>query len=202
MPHIPFKECGMLVLILGLFLFLGVHSVRIFAEDWRGATIARSGPMRWKGIYTIVSIVGFVVLIWGFRMARADTMVLWSPPVWTRHVAALLMMGSFVLLAAAYVPRNSIKARLHHPMVLGVKVWAFAHLLANGVAADVLLFGAFLVWALLSYRAARQRDRAASTVYPPGNAGWTAITVAIGLVAGAVFALFLHGPLIGVRPFG
>jgi uncharacterized membrane protein len=87
-------------------------------------------------------------------------------------------------------------------MVLGVKVWAFAHLLANGVAADVLLFGAFLVWAALSYRAARQRDRVANTVYPPGSAAWTAITVVIGLVAGAVFALFLHGPLIGVRPFG
>jgi uncharacterized membrane protein len=192
----------MLVLILGLFLFLGVHSTRIFAEDWRSATIARIGPMPWKGIYSIASIVGFIVIIWGFRMARADTLVLWSPPVWGRHLAALLMMVSFVLLAAAYVPNNSIKARLHHPMVLGVKVWAFAHLLANGVAADVVLFGAFLLWALLSYRSARQRDRAANTVYPPGNAAWTAMTVAIGLVAWSVFAFFLHGPLIGVRPFG
>jgi uncharacterized membrane protein len=192
----------MAVLILGLVLFLGVHSTRIFADGWRGTTIARIGPMPWKGIYSVASIVGFVVLVWGFRMARADTLVLWSPPVWTRHVAALLMMVSFVLLAAAYVPHNSLKARLHHPMVLGVKTWALAHLLANGVAADVLLFGAFLIWAALSYRAARQRDRAANTVYPPGNATGTAITVVVGLVAGLVFALFLHGPLIGVRPFG
>ena len=192
----------MAVLILGLVLFLGVHSTRIFAEGWRGATIARVGPMPWKGLYSVVSIVGFIVLIWGFRMARADTLVLWSPPVWTRHIAALLMMVSFVLVVAAYVPHNSLKARLHHPMVLGVKTWAFAHLLANGVAADVLLFGAFLVWAALSYRAARQRDRAAHTVYPPGTAAATALTVAIGLVAGLVFAFFLHGPLIGVRPFG
>ena len=192
----------MAVLILGLFLFLGVHSTRIFADGWRGATIARIGPQPWKGLYTVVSIVGFVVLVWGFRMARAETVVLWSPPVGARHVSALLMMVSFVLLVAAYVPHNSIKARLHHPMVLGVKVWALAHLLANGVAADVLLFGAFLVWALLSYRAARQRDRIAHTVYPPGNAVWTAMTVAIGLVAWSVFAFFLHGPLIGVRPFG
>jgi uncharacterized membrane protein len=192
----------MAVLILGLVLFLGVHCTRIFAEGWRGATIARIGPMRWKGLYSVVSIAGFVVLIWGFRMARADTLVLWSPPVWTRHIAALLMMVSFILLAAAYVPRNSLKARLHHPMVLGVKTWALAHLLANGTAADVLLFGAFLIWAALSYRAARQRDRAAHTVYPPGTAAGTAMTVAIGLVAGLVFAFFLHGPLIGVRPFG
>jgi uncharacterized membrane protein len=192
----------MAVLILGLVLFLGVHSTRIFAEGWRGATIARVGPMPWKGLYSVVSILGFIVLIWGFRMARADPLVLWSPPVWTRHIAALLMMVSFVLLVAAYVPHNSLKARLHHPMVLGVKTWAFAHLLANGVAADVLLFGAFLVWAALSYRAARQRDRAAHTVYPPGTAAATALTVATGLVAGLVFAFFLHGPLIGVRPFG
>jgi uncharacterized membrane protein len=192
----------MAVLILGLILFLGVHSTRIFAEGWRGATIARVGPMPCKGLYSVVSIVGFIVLIWGFRMARAETLVLWSPPVWTRHIAALLMMVSFVLLVAAYVPHNSLKARLHHPMVLGVKTWAFAHLLANGVAADVLLFGAFLVWALLSYRAARQRDRIAHTVYPPCNAAWTALTVVIGLAAWAVFAFMLHGPLIGVRPFG
>ena len=190
------------ILILGLVLFLGVHSVRIFADGWRSATIARVGPMPWKGIYSVVSIVGFVVLIWGFRMARADTLVLWSPPDWTRHIAALLMMVSFVLLVAAYVPHNSLKARLHHPMVLGVKTWALAHLLANGFAADVVLFGAFLIWAVLSYRAARQRDRAANTVYPPGNAAGTAITVVVGLVAGLVFAFFLHGPLIGVRPFG
>ena len=192
----------MAMLILGLVLFLGIHSTRIFADGWRSGMIARLGPVRWKGLYTVLSIIGFVVVIWGFRMARADTLVLWSPPVWTRHAAALLMVFSFILLAAAYVPRNSIKARLHHPMVLGVKVWALAHLLANGVAASVVLFSAFLVWAVLSYRAARQRDRAANTVYPPGNAAWTGITVAAGLIAWAVFAMFLHGPLIGVRPLG
>jgi uncharacterized membrane protein len=192
----------MAMLILGLVLFLGIHSTRIFADGWRSGMIARLGPMRWKGLYSVLSIIGFVVVIWGFRMARADTLVLWSPPVWARHAAALLMVFSFILLAAAYVPRNSIKARLHHPMVLGVKVWALAHLLANGVAASVVLFSAFLVWAVLSYRAARQRDRAANTVYPPGNAAWTGITVAAGLIAWAVFAMFLHGPLIGVRPLG
>lgn len=192
----------MAVLILGLVLFLGIHSTRIFADGWRSGMIARLGPMPWKGLYSVISLIGFIVVIWGFRMARADTLVLWSPPVWTRHLAALLMVLSFILLAAAYVPRNSIKARLHHPMVLGVKVWALAHLLANGVAASVVLFSAFLVWAVLSYRAARQRDRAARTVYPPGTAAWTGITVAAGLIAWAVFAMFLHGPLIGVRPLG
>jgi uncharacterized membrane protein len=192
----------MLTLLVGLFLFLGIHSTRIFADDWRTATVARIGPLPWKGLYSVLSLLGFVVLVWGFRMARQDTLVLWSSPAWMKHVTAVLMMVSFILIAAAYVPRNSIKARLHHPMVLAVKVWALGHLLSNGVAADVLLFGAFLVWAVLSFRAARQRDRVNNTVYPPGNAISTTITIALGLVGWSVFALFLHGPLIGVRPLG
>jgi uncharacterized membrane protein len=192
----------MLTLVLGLFLFLGIHSTRIFADDWRTSAIGRIGPLPWKGLYSLLSLLGFVVLVWGFRMARQDTLVLWSSPAWMKHVTAVLMMVSFILLAAAYIPRNSIKARLHHPMVLAVKVWALGHLLSNGVAADVLLFGGFLLWAVLSFRAARQRDRANHTVYPPGNAIGTTITITVGLVAWSVFALFLHGPLIGVRPLG
>ena len=100
------------------------------------------------------------------------------------------------------MPRNSFKARLHHPQVLSVKVWALSHLLTTGIAAGVVLFGGFLIWAVLSFRAARQRDRAAGTVYPPGNAIGTSIAIAAGLVAWSVFALLLHGPLIGVRPLG
>jgi len=192
----------MLTLILGLFLFLGVHSTRIFADGWRTTAIGKIGSLPWKGLYSALSLLGFVVLVWGFRMARQDTLVLWSSPPWMKHVTAVLMMVSFILIAAAYIPRNSIKARLHHPLVLAVKVWAFGHLLSNGVAADVLLFGAFLGWAVLSFRAARQRDRVNHTVYPPGNAISTTITIAVGLVGWSVFALFLHGPLIGVRPLG
>lgn len=193
---------GMLVLILGLVLFLGVHSVRIVADGWRTQTIAQRGEGFWKGAYSLLSIVGLGLIIWGYGLARQQPVVLWVPPAATRHVAALLMLASFVLLVAAYVPRNGIKARLHHPMVLGVKVWALAHLLCNGTLADVVLFGAFLAWAALSFRAARARDRAAQTAYPVGSTAATAATVVVGLLAGGVFALWLHGPLIGVRPFG
>ncbi len=192
----------MAILILGLLVFLGVHSTRIVADGWRSGTIARVGEMPWKAVYSLASIAGFALLVWGFRAARADTLVLYTPPVWARHLAALMLVVAFILLVAAYVPRNGIKARLHHPMVLGVKVWALAHLLANGVAADVVLFGAFLVWAVFSYRAARQRDRATNKVYPAGTGSMTALTVVIGVAAWAVFAFMLHGPLIGVRPFG
>ena len=189
------------MLILGLVLFLGVHSTRIVADGWRSAMMARLGDNAWKGLYALLSLLGFALLVWGFGVARQQPVLLWSPPVAMRHVAALLTLIAFVLLAAAYVPRNAIKARLHHPMVLGVQVWAFAHLLANGRLADVLLFGSFLVWAALSFRAARARDRAAQPSYPAGSAAGTAMTVLVGIVAWAVFAFWAHGALIGVRPF-
>jgi uncharacterized membrane protein len=192
----------MTMLILGLVLFLGVHSTRVFADGWRGATIARVGEKPWKGIYSLVSIAGFAVLVWGYGVARQHPVVVWTPPRGMAHVAALLTAIAFVLLAAAYVPRNQIKAKVHHPMILGVKTWAFAHLLANGTLADIVLFGSFLVWAIVDFAASRRRDRAAGTTYPPGTAARTGITVVAGLVAWAVFAFMLHGPLIGVRPLG
>jgi len=190
----------MAILILGLVLFLGVHSTRIVADGWRSATIARIGENPWKGLYSVLSIAGFALVIWGYGLARQQPVVLWTPPRGMNHLASLLTLVAFVLLAAAYVPGNQIKARLHHPMVLSVKTWALAHLLANGNLADVLLFGSFLAWAVLSFSAARRRDREAGTVYIAGHAGRTAITVVAGLVAWAVFAFWLHAPLIGVRP--
>src|SRR5438093_7168176 len=190
----------MTLLILGLVLFLGVHSVRIVADGWRTQQIARLGDRRYKGLYTLTSLLGFGLLLWGFSLARAQPLVLWSPPAWTHPLAAVLMLVAFVLLAAAYVPRNVVKAKLGHPMLLSVKVWGFAHLIANGSLADVLLFGSFLVWAVLCFRSSRRRDRATGTVYPAATASGTALTVAIGAVAYALFAYWLHGWLFGVRP--
>jgi len=192
----------MTMLILGLVLFLGVHSTRIVAEGWRTRMIGRLGEGGWKGLYSVLSIAGFVLIVWGYGLARQSPVVLWQPPRGMNHLAALLMVVSFVLLVATYVPRNAIKAKVHHPMVISVKVWALAHLLANGTLADVLLFGSFLVWAVLSFRAARQRDRAAGTTYPSGSPAGTAITVFVGLLLWAVFAFWAHAWLIGVRPIG
>lgn len=192
----------MALMILGLVIFLGVHSTRIVADGWRTAMIARMGSLPWKALYALLSIVGFVLIVWGFGLARQQPVQLWMPPRGMRHLAALLTLIAFVLLAATYVPRNAIKARLHHPMVLSVKVWALAHLLANGNIAHVVLFGSFLVWAALSFRAARARDRAAGTVYPAGTASGTAITVVVGIAVWAWFAFSAHGLLIGIRPIG
>ena len=167
----------MLLLLLGLVLFLGVHSTRVFANGWRAATIAKVGPRPFKGMYSLVSIAGFVLLVWGYGLARQDPVVLWAaPPAGVRHLAALLTLMAFVLVAAAYVPGNEIKHLVHHPMVLGVIFWALAHLLANNTLADVVLFGAFLVWAVLDWRAARKRDRDTNTVYVKGNMARTAAT--------------------------
>jgi uncharacterized membrane protein len=191
----------MTLLILGLVIFLGIHSTRVVADGWRSAQIARIGPGPWKLGYTVLSLIGFYLLLWGYGMARQTPVVLWNPPLAMRHVAGLLTLIAFVLLAAAYVPRNGIKARLQHPMVLSVKLWAVAHLLANGTLADVLLFGSFLLWAVLDFRAARRRDRAAGIHYPAGSMAGTLATVVLGGVAWALFAFWLHGWLIGVRPF-
>jgi uncharacterized membrane protein len=141
-------------------------------------------------------------LVIGFRQARHESLVLYVTPDWMKHVTALLMMLSMMLFVAAYIPRNWFKARFGHPQLLSVKTWAVAHLLSVGVAADVVLFGAFLAWAVWNFVVSRKRDRANKVVYPPANAIGTTITVAVGLVAWSVFALLLHGPLIGVRPLG
>ena len=183
----------MVMLLLGLVLFLGVHSTRIVANGWRSDMIGRFGEMPWKAAYAALSIAGFVLIVWGFGLARQQPVQLWMPP---------LTLIAFVLLAATYVPRNAIKARLHHPMVLAVKVWALAHLLSNGNLAHVILFGTFLLWAAMSFRAARARDRVAGTVYPAGTAAGTGMTVVVGVAAWALFAFWAHGALIGVRPIG
>jgi uncharacterized membrane protein len=191
----------MTLLILGLIIFLGVHSTRIVAPEWRAARIDRLGEKPWKGLFSLASAVGLVVLIWGYGLTRENPVFLWDPPRWTVHVTSLLTLPAFILLAAAYVPGNRIKAAIGHPMVAGVKVWALAHLLSNGRLGDVVLFGAFLLWALVDFRSSRRRDREAGTTYPAKGGARDAAAVAAGLVAWALFAGFLHTWLIGVRPY-
>jgi uncharacterized membrane protein len=192
----------MTMLIAGLVLFLGPHSVRILDERWRTRQIARIGELPWKGIYSLISIAGFVLLIWGFGEARLQPVLLYVPPLALRHANALFTLIAFVLVAAAYIPRNHFKAKLGHPMLAGVKVWALGHLLATGMLHDVLLFGAFLIWAVAGFAVSRRRDRLAGVVYPAGTAFGDVLSIAIGIAAWAVFAFFLHARWIGVAPFG
>jgi uncharacterized membrane protein len=190
------------ILVIGLLIFLGVHSIRIFADSWRTAQRARLGEQAWKGLYALASIVGFVLIVWGYGIARREPAVVWTPPVGIRHLTILLVAIAFVLITAAYVPGNRIKRVIGHPMAAGTALWAFGHLIANGTANAIVLFAAFLVWAVASFLAARHRDQVAGTTYPAGPIGRDVVTVVGGLVVWAVFGWFLHGWLIGVSPMG
>ena len=190
----------MLVLIAGLILFLGIHSVRIVAEERRSAAIARMGEGPWKGIYSVVAFIGLALIVWGYGLSRLDPVVLWDPPIWTRHIAVTLNLIAFVLFAFYLVPSGRIKARLGHPMILSVKVWAFAHLIANGTLADLLLFGTFLVWAVADFAVSRRRDRQAGIVRTAGPPRNDLIAVAAGVLVWAAFVWRLHEWIIGVSP--
>ena len=196
-------------LILGLILFLGAHSVRIFADDWRTRTIEARGEKLFKGIYTLVALLGFYLLVVGYGAARLETVALWNPPRFTKHISILLMLFSSILLVAAYIPRNHFKMRLRHPMVLSVKVWALSHLIANGNLADVLLFGTFLIWAVLNFRSARARDRAQVQLSDASedarlkpNLFATLIALFGGMALWAVITFVLHAKVVGVAPMG
>lgn len=184
-------------LALGLALFLGIHMTRALAPRWREARIARFGELGWKTYYSVVSVIGFLLILWGYGQARHTPFVLWAPIRGMNHLAALLTLVAFILLVAAYVPRNHLKAKLQHPMTLAVKLWAFAHLLANNTLADVMLFGSFLVWSVLVFRAARRRP--APVTAAPTLAG-TLATVVLGVALWALFAFWLHAAWIGVAP--
>ncbi|MEO5813612.1 MAG: NnrU family protein [Rhodanobacter sp.] len=192
----------MTLLIVGLLIFLGTHSLRVFADDWRSLQIVRLGKMRFKGIYALVSLIGFVLICWGFALARQQPVLLYVPPLALRHLNALFTLIAFVLLAAAYIPRNHLKAKFGHPLLLSVKVWAFGHLLATGMLRDVVVFGVFLLWAVLVFNMSRRRDRRAGTVYPAGTLAGDGAVLVIGVAAWIVFAFWLHLWLIGVRPMG
>lgn len=189
-------------LIGGLVLLLGVHSVGAVAPVFRDRRVASLGLGPWKGIYSLVSLAGLALIIWGFAIARRDPVVVWHPPAWMPHVTALFAVIGFVLIAAAYIPGSRIKAMLGHPMLAGVKTWAFGHLIGNGTLAGIVLFGAIVLWSAWMFATLRRRDRAAGKTYAAGSGARDVAVVVAGIVAALVFAKYLHGPLIGLAPFG
>lgn len=190
----------MLVLVVGLLIFLGSHSVRIFAEGWRQGTIRRTGEKPWKGAYSLISLVGLILIIWGYGLARQDPVVVWNPPVWTQHIAVTLNLIAAILFTAYLLPAGRIKARLDHPMLLSIKVWALAHLLANGTLADILLFGSFLVWAVADFAANKRRDRAQGTVRVAGPVRNDVLVLVVGVVIWGALVWRLHEWIVGVHP--
>lgn len=197
-------------LILGLVLFLGAHSVRIFADDWRSRSIEAWGEKAFKGIYAVVSLVGFYALIVGYSEARMQPFVIWQPPTATRHISVLLMLFASILLVATYIPRNHFKLRMGHPMILSVKVWALSHLLANGNLADLVLFGTFLAWSVLIFRVSRARDRANAAAQsmeelaqaPQAKLTATLAAFVLGTLLWASITFHLHALVVGISPMG
>ncbi|WP_137917571.1 NnrU family protein [Hydrogenophaga sp. 2FB] len=191
-------------LIVGLVLFLGVHSVSIVAPRGRNALALRVGENTYKGVYVLVSFVGLALIVWGYGLARQAPVQLYTPPAALRHLALLLMLPVFVLLIAAYLP-GRIQRAARHPMLLSVKCWALAHLLANGTLADVLLFGGFLAWAVADRISVKRRAAAGLLRSPPalpGSGANDVIAVVGGLAIYAVFLGWAHAWLLGVNPLG
>jgi uncharacterized membrane protein len=183
-------------LVLGLILFLGTHSISIAAPGWRDRTAARIGEQAWQGIFAVLSVAGFVLIVWGYGLARQNPVVLYLPPVGLRHLTVLLMVPVFPLLFAAYLP-GRIQSAVGHPMLAAVKLWAFAHLLANGMLADVLLFGSFLLWSVADRVSMRWRKARSVPGALPAKRNDAIATIA-GLAVYAAFLLWLHPLLIGV----
>jgi len=188
----------MLLMILGLVLFLGTHSVTIFAPAWREATVARHGAGRWKGLYSLVSLVGLVLVTWGFALARQSPVIVYIPSAGMRAVAPLLTLPVFPLLIGAYVP-GRIRAIFKHPMLVAVKLWALVHLLANGMLHEVILFGSLLAWAVALRIALKRRPpRPAPDIPIRRFNDASAIIVGVVLFLATVFVL--HRAVLGVSP--
>lgn len=189
----------MFILVLGLILFLGVHSATLVAPAWRTRQIALRGEQAWKGLYALASLIGLVLLIYGYGLARQNPIVIYTPPAGLRHLALLLMLPVFPLLLATYLP-----GRLHrlakHPTLLATKLWASAHLLANGTLADVLLFGAFLAWAVADRISVKRRATPHQVPAAPAGRFNDAIALVGGLAIYVAFLFWVHVWLIGVSP--
>jgi uncharacterized membrane protein len=190
----------MSVLIVGLILFIGIHSVSIVNARWRDEVAARMGELRWQGLFALIAIAGFVLIVWGYGLARQAPVVVYVPPSWLRHLSMLLLVFVFPLLLAAYLP-GRIQRVTRHPMLVATKLWAVAHLLANGTLADVLLFGTFLAWAVAD-RISLSRRIPRPVPAAPASRWNDLIAVVAGLGLYVAFVLGGHLWLIGVSPMG
>ncbi|MFL1454894.1 NnrU family protein [Marinobacter sp. GN3S48] len=188
----------MTTLIVGLVLFLGLHSLSIVNEPLRNRLQASLGEAAFKGLFSLASLIGLVLIIWGYGAARLDPTVIYTPPGWLRHLAMLLLIPVFPLLLATYFP-GKIKAKLGHPMLVAVKLWALAHLLTNGMLHDVLLFGSFLAWAVVDRISLKRRAQRPMATLPASKAN-DAVAVVGGLAVYVLTVFWAHQWLFGVAP--
>jgi uncharacterized membrane protein len=189
----------MTLLLLGLVLFLGAHGLTMLRGP-RAALVGKLGENGYKGLYAAVSLAGLVLIVWGYGLYRAGGYIpVWDPPTWLRHLSALVLLPSLPLVFSAYA-QGYVKARLKHPMILGVKTWSLAHLLSNGDLGSIILFGSFLAWSVIAFMSMRRRTDTAAPAFVP-NPGQDAAAILGGLIAWAALAFGLHRYLIGVGVF-
>lgn len=191
----------MALLILGLVILLGSHMIKSFVPDLRSRVIASGGKGLWIGLHAVTALVGLALVAYGYDQARATSGLLYNPPRFLSHITLLLMVFAFILLASAFLPAGRIRVAAKHPALLAVKVWALAHLLANGETNSVLLFVAFLAWAVMLRISMKRRARAGEITYPAFQSySYDLMAVVIGLVVYVLFVWKLHLWLIGVAP--
>jgi len=188
----------MVQFILGLVLFFGTHLISVFALPLRDRLAGRN-QLVWKLGYSIIALIGLILLIRGYGEIRLTASIFYIPPIWLRHVVALLLIPVFILFIAPYFP-SRINKIIKHPQLLAVKLWAASHLLVNGSSADLMLFGAFLIWAVI-VRISLKRRPVRPVPHIPASEMNTVLVIVAGFILYVVFAMWLHAPLIGVRPF-
>jgi uncharacterized membrane protein len=192
---------GLALEILGLVVFLGAH-VFVTMRDHRAAVVARIGEWPYRGLFSLVSIIGIVLIGYGFAAYRAaGPIAVWYPPGWTRHIVVALMWPASIMIAAAYIPGN-IKRVLKHPMLVGVKTWAFAHLCANGDLGSIVLFGSVLAWAVYDRITLKRRKDAGAPPIPIGGTKNDIIAIVVGTIIYLALGFVFHPVVIGVPAFG
>ena len=192
---------GLAVEILGLVIFLGAH-VFVTRRDERAKLVAKVGEWPYRSLFSLVSIIGIGLIAYGFAHYRAAGLIaVWNPPLWTRHIVIVLMWPASIMIAAAYIPGN-IKRVVKHPMLVGVKTWAFAHLCANGDLGGMILFGSVLAWAVYDRISLKYRTDPGAPPIPVGGPGNDLIAVAIGIVVYLALAFVFHPVVIGVAVVG
>jgi uncharacterized membrane protein len=192
---------GLFLMILGLVLFLGGHAFVPFRKA-RATAIGRIGEMPYKGIFALVAVAGLALIVYGFAAYRAAGLIpLWSPPTWMRHVTAALVWPAAILVVAAYI-RGEIYRRLKHPMLAGVKLWAFAHLLANGDLGGIILFGSILAWAVADRISLKGRGDPGGPPIPVGGIRNDIIAGVVGTLLYLALGLWFHPVVLGLKVFG
>jgi uncharacterized membrane protein len=188
----------MSLLILGLVLFFGTHAISIVAPFWRDRVVVMFGAARWRVFYSLFSLLGLLLIIKGFALARQSPIVLYVPQLWMHRLAALMLVPIFPLLLATYLP-GRISTATKHPTLVAVKIWALAHLLANGMLADLLLFGGFLAWAVAVRISLKRRpSRSVTSLEPLPVHDWLATAIGLAIYGGVV--VWAHQRFIGVSP--